>query len=56
MIIATFKQWVEGNKYHNGYYGEYTFVYEDKSKLLEDLTRWKNEGNPMIISGIWELS
>ena len=52
MIIATYKQLVN---YIDGYYKEYTSVYEDKSKLLEDLTYWEKEGNPLIISGIWEL-
>ena len=32
MIIATYKQWVDGTKYLNGYLKEYTSVYEDKSK------------------------
>ena len=56
MIIATYKQWVKGNKYLDGYLREYTSVYEDKSKLLEEMKHWKEEGNPMIISAIWELS
>lgn len=56
MIIATYKQFVEGNKYIDGYYHEYTSVYEDKSKLMEEIKHWEREGNPMIISAIWELS
>ena len=36
MIVATYKQWVNGSKYIDGYYEEYTSVYEDKSKLLEN--------------------
>ena len=56
MIIATYKQVVEGNKYINGYYHEYTSVYEDKSQLLEEIKHWEKEGNPIIISAIWELS
>ena len=28
----------------------------NKSKLLEEIKHWENEGNPMIISAIWELS
>ena len=56
MIIATYKQWVDGTKYLNGYLKEYTSVYEDKSKLLENLKYWEKSGNPMIISAIWELS
>ena len=55
MIIATYKQWVDGTKYLNGYLKEYTSVYEDKSKLLEEIKHWEKEGNPMIITGIWEL-
>ena len=56
MIIATYKQWVDGTKYLNGYLKEYTSVYEDKSKLLEEIKHWEKSGNPMIISAIWELS
>ena len=56
MIIATYKQWVNGDKYVNGHYLEYTSVYENKSKLLEEMKQWHKAGNPMIISGIWELS
>ena len=56
MIIATYKQWINGSKYIDGYYEEYTSVYEDKSKLLENLKYWEKSGNPMIISAIWELS
>lgn len=56
MIIATYKQWVNGSKYIDGYYEEYTSVYEDKSKLLENLKYWEKSGNPMIIFAIWELS
>ena len=56
MIIATYKQWVDGTKYLSGYLKEYTSVYEDKSKLLEEIKHWEKEGNPMIISAIWELS
>lgn len=56
MIIATYKQWVNGNKYLDGYLKEYTSVYEDNSKLLEEMKHWEEKGNPMIISAIWELS
>ena len=56
MIIATYKQWVDGTKYLNRYLKEYTSVYEDKPKLLEEIKHWEKEGNPMIISAIWELS
>ena len=56
MIIATYKRFIEGNKYLDGYCHEYTSVYEDKSKLLEEIKYWEKKGNPMIISGIWELS
>ena len=56
MIIVTYKQWINGSKYIDGYYEEYTSVYEDKSKLLEEIKHWEKEGNPMIISAIWELS
>ena len=62
MIIATYKQWVDGGKwvggekYIDGFYQEYTSVYEDKSKLLEEMKHWEDEGNPMVISGIWALS
>lgn len=55
MIIATYKQWINGDKYVNGHYLEYTSVYENKSKLLEEINQWKKAGNPMIIWGIWEL-
>ena len=55
MIISTYKQWVKGNKYHSGCLKEYTSVYEDKSKLLEEIKHWEEEGNPMTITGIWEL-
>ena len=56
MIIATYKQWVNGNEYVDSYLKEYTSVCDDKSKLLEEMKHWEEEGNPMIISGIWELS
>ena len=56
MIIATYKQWVNGGEYVAGFYQEYTSVYEDKSKLLEEIKHWEEKENPMIISGIWELS
>ena len=55
MIIATYKQWINGDKYVNGHYLEYTSVYEDKSKLLEEIKYWEKEENPIIILGIWEL-
>lgn len=60
MIIATYKQCVNYideyyKEYTSVYYKEYTSVYEDKSKLLEEIKHWEKEGNPMIISGIWEL-
>ena len=55
MIIATYKQWINGDKYVNGHYLKYTSIYENKSKLLEEMNQWKKAGNPMIISGIWEL-
>ena len=56
MIIATYKQWVYGNGHFDDYLKECTSVYEDKSKLLEEMKHWEEEGNPMIISAIWELS
>ena len=56
MIIATYKQWVDSDNYFDGYNKECTAIYEDKSKLLEEMKHWEEEGNPMIISGIWELS
>lgn len=56
MIVVTYKRWLDGNKYLRGYYNEYTSVYEDKSKLLEDMKKCEEEGSPMIISAIWELS
>lgn len=55
MIIATYKQWLDGNEYLDGYYKEYTSIYENKYKLQEDLMHWEKEGNPLIISAIWEL-
>lgn len=55
MIIATYKQWVYGNEYSVDYLKEYTSVYEDKSKLLEEMKQWEEKGNPLIVSGIWEL-
>lgn len=55
MIIATYKQWLDGGEYNSGFYQVYTSVYEDKSKLLEEIKHWEKEGNPMIISAIWEL-
>lgn len=54
MIIATYKQWLEGTKYLSGYYKEYTSIYKDKYELLTALKHCEEE-NPMIISGIWEL-
>ena len=54
MIIATYKQWFDSE--YSGYYKECTSVYEDKSKLLEEIKHWEKEGNPLIISGVWELS
>ena len=56
MIIVTYKQWLDGNRYTRGYYNEYTSTYEDKSKLLEDMKKYEEEGNPIVITGIWELS
>ena len=56
MIVATYKQWSKSGEYLDRYYKEYTSIYEDKSKLLERMKHWEKEGNPMIISGIWELS
>ena len=55
MIIATYKQWVDSDNYFDGYTKECTSTYEDKSKLLEEIKHWEKEGNPMIITGIWEL-
>lgn len=55
MIIATYKQWVDSDNYFDACTKEYTSIYEDKSKLLEEMKHWEEEGNPMIISGIWEL-
>ena len=52
MIIATYKQCLN---YIDEYHKEYTSVYEDKSKLLEEIKYWEKEENPIIISGIWEL-
>lgn len=56
MIIATYKQRVNGNEYVAGYLKEYTSVYKDKSQLLDEMKQGEEKGNPMIISGIWELS
>ena len=56
MIIVTYNQWVNGNEYVADYLKEYTSVYEDKSQLLDEMKHWEEVGNPMIISGIWELS
>ena len=33
----------------------FTSVYEDKSKLLEEMKYWEEGGNPLIITAIWEL-
>ena len=54
MIIATYKQWFD-SEYTSGYYKESTSVYEDKSKLLEEMKYWEEGGNPLIITAIWEL-
>ena len=56
MIIVTYKQWFDGNRYARGYYNEYTSTYDDKSKLLEYMKQCEEEGNPIVIMGIWELS
>ena len=53
MIIATYKQWFDSEL--SGYYQESTSVYEDKSKLLEEIKHREKEGNPLIITAIWEL-
>lgn len=55
MIIATYKQWLDGSKYLSGYYKEYTSIYKDKSELQTELKHWEEEGNPMIILGLWEI-
>ena len=55
MIVVTYKQWINGNKYVNGYYSESTSVYENKSDLQTELKHWEDEGNPMIILGLWEI-
>lgn len=56
MIIVTYKQWFDGNIYARGHYNEYTYTYGDKSELLEDMKQCEEEKNPMVITGIWELS
>lgn len=55
MIIATYKQWFDSGECLDGYYKESTSVYEDKSKLVEEIKHWEKEGNPLIITAIWEL-
>lgn len=55
MVIATYKQWMDGTNYVRGYYKEYTSIYKDKYELQTDLKHWEDEGNPMIVLGIWEL-
>ena len=54
MIIATYKQYMEGPEYPIEFYKEYTSIYKDKYELLTALKHCEEE-NPMIISGIWEL-
>lgn len=61
MIVVTYKQWIDGrwldgDRYVRGSCHEHTSTYEDKSKLLEYMKKCEEEGHPMIISGIWELS
>ena len=61
MIVVTYKQcfngrWLDEDRYVKGYCREHTSTYEDKSKLLEYMKQCEEEGHPMIISGIWELS
>ena len=55
MIVVTYKQWHNGGKYIDGYYEEYTSVYENKSDLKIELEHWEDLGNPMIILGLWEI-
>lgn len=52
MIVVTYKQ---KSKYFDGHCTESTSIYKNKSDLILELERCKNEGYPMIISGIWEL-
>ena len=55
MIIATYKQYMEGPEYPIEFYKEYTSIYKDKYGLQIAFKRWEDEGTPMIILGIWEL-
>ena len=55
MIIATYKQYMEGPEYPIEFYKEYTSIYKDKYELKIDIMRWKEKGNPMIVLEIWEL-
>lgn len=52
MIVVTYKQRYE---FIDKHYIESTSIYEHKSDLIVELEHCKNEGNPMIILGIWEL-
>lgn len=51
MIVVTYKQWSDAGEC----YTEYTSVYENKSDLKIELEHWEDEGNPMIILGLWEI-
>lgn len=55
MIIVTYEQWYDGDGLYNGYYEKNTVVYNDKSELQKELMYWIDKGNPMLISGIWEV-
>ena len=55
MIIVTYEQWCDGDGLYDGYYEKNTVVYNDKSELQKELMYWIDKGNPMLISGIWEL-
>ena len=41
MIVVTYKQWHNASKYIDGYYEEYTSVYENKSDLKIELEHWE---------------
>lgn len=43
MIIATYKQYMEGPEYPIEFYKEYTSIYKDKSELQIDLKHWEEE-------------
>ena len=49
MLVVTYKQchWSDDS------YIEQTAIFDTEQKFQEEFEKWKQERNPMIITGIW---